>query len=368
MIGGFSWHDAERFRKAVSSYEEEAEIAGEKERFVSGARLKSGLDERAALELFDLCSSFRGYGFAESHAWAFGAHAYTSAWLRHHYPAEYFASLMTEDPGMWRRATLMQEARRKGVSFSRVHINLSGLHYQVGRNEDGSKSIKVPLTSVLAVSETTTRKIVLERLARGPYGGVKDLYERVAVDRDVLLALARAGAFDGLQERRDALYQIGALANLQPPALKPLLSPLPETPPLPELNIREKVAWDYRLKGLNEWGVHPVDLMRQQLLALGATPMVRLPHHGYVTTAGVVVAKQRPPTAKGFAFYVLEDGPLRLQVVISPDLWADERALLREARVLVVSGQLEKRGRAWTIRADRLVDAQGKAATSGTEV
>lgn len=186
-VAGFSWNDAEHFRKAVSSYEEEGEVADEKQCFISGAQRKSHMDEETAIQIFDLCSSFRGYGFAESHAWAFGAHAYTSAWLRHHYPAEYFASLLTEDPGMWPRSTLMQEARRKGVGFARVHINLSGLHYQVGRNEDGSRSIRVPLTSVLAVSDKVARRIVLERLARGPYSGVRDLYERLAVDWDTLV-------------------------------------------------------------------------------------------------------------------------------------------------------------------------------------
>ncbi len=55
---------------------------------------------------------------------------------------------------------------------------------------------------------------------------------------------------------------------------------------------------------------------------------------------------------------MLENGPLYLQVFLSPDLWQKERDVLREARVLIVAGQLEKRGRAWTIRADRIVDAQ----------
>jgi error-prone DNA polymerase len=367
LVAGFSWNDAERFRKAVSSYEEDGEAEGEKQRFIQGAQQKSGLDEETAVEIFDLCSSFRGYGFAESHAWAFGHHAYTSAWLRHHYPAEYFAALLTEDPGMWPRSTIVQETRRRGVGFARVHINLSGLTYQVDRNEDGSKSVRVPLTSILAVSEKVARSVVLERLSHGPYAGVKDLYERLTIDRDALEALARAGAFDSLRERRDALYQIGALIHIQPPALQPVLSALPDTPPLPKLTVREQITWDYRLKSFNEWGVHPVDLMRQQLLALGAVPMVRLPHYGYVTTAGFIVAKQRPPTAKGFAFYVIEDGPLRLQVVISPDLWERERDLLREARVLLVTGLLEKRGRAWIIRAERLTDPYGdvKEDTSG---
>ena len=84
--------------------------------------------------------------------------------------------------------------------------------------------------------------------------------------------------------------------------------------------------------------------------------------------AGIVVAKQRPPTAKGFAFYVLEDGPLRIQVVISPDLWQCEREVLRGTRTLIVSGQLEKRGKAWTIKAEQLVDAQGNVKTTLPEV
>jgi error-prone DNA polymerase len=140
QVAGFSWNDAERFRKAVSSYEEDGEVADEKRRFIAGAQLKSGLDEDTATRIFDLCSSFRGYGFAESHAWAFGAHAYTSAWLRHHYPAEYFAALLTEDPGMWPRSTLVQEARGKGVGFAEVHINLSGLTYQVGRMRTAARA------------------------------------------------------------------------------------------------------------------------------------------------------------------------------------------------------------------------------------
>lgn len=83
--------------------------------------------------------------------------------------------------------------------------------------------------------------------------------------------------------------------------------------------------------------------------------MVRLSPYGYVATAGVVIAKQRPPTAKEFAFYVLEDGPLHIQVVISPDLWQRERGVLREDEVMIVSGELEMRGRAWALRAAALL-------------
>jgi len=196
-IAGFTWNEAEHFRKAVSSYEDDDEIADEKYRFISGAQQKTGLDTPTALALWKMLSAFKGYGFAESHAWAFGTHAYTSAWLRHHYPAEYFAALLTEDPGMWPRATVVQEARRKGVGFACVNINLSGLTYGVSRNDDGSKSIQAPLTSIKAVSEKVARRVVLERLAHGPYSGVKELYERLAIGRDTLEA---AGTRRGLRQ------------------------------------------------------------------------------------------------------------------------------------------------------------------------
>ena len=353
QVAGFSWSDAEAFRKAVSSYEEESEILEERRRFLEGTKRTSGLSERDALKIFDLCSAFRGYGFAESHAWAFGTHAYTSAWLRHHYPAEYLAALLTEDPGMWPKGTIRQEAKRWGVEFAKLCINRSSLTYQVERDEKG-KAVRLPLTAVKGVSEKAAREIVLERLQRGAYADAQVLYGRTKLDRDTLESLARAGAFDALQTRRDALYQLGALPNVQPTGETPLLSALPETPSLPNLSVKAQITWDYQTKAMSEWGVHPVDLVRQHLLSLGATPMARLPSCGVVTTAGLVVAKQKPPTAGGFAFYVLEDGPHRLQLVISPDLWEAQREVLRDAPLILATGGFEKRGRAWTLRAAAL--------------
>ena len=356
QVAGFSWSDAEAFRKAVNSYEDESEIVDEKRRFLAGAQRTAGLSEEETLDIFNLCSAFRGYGFAESHAWAFGTHAYTSAWLRHHYPAEYFAALLTEDPGMWPRGTIRQEAKRWNIAFSKLCINRSSLTYQVERDEE-SKSIRLPLTVIKGMSEKAARVVVLERLQNGSYSDAKNLYERIKLDKNTLEALARAGAFDSVQTRRDALYQLGALPNVQPVGETPLLSALPETPQLPKLLTKEQITWDYQTKAMSEWGVHPVDLIRQQLLSLGATPMARLPSCGFVTTAGLVVAKQKPPTAGGFAFYVLEDGPNRLQLVISPDLWDAHRELLRDVPILLATGEFEKRGRAWVLRATALWEA-----------
>jgi error-prone DNA polymerase len=166
--------------------------------------------------------------------------------------------------------------------------------------------------------------------------------------------LIKAGAFDRLLERREALYQLAVLLASRQPRQKHLFG-AGESPPFPELSLLEKIGWDYKLKGLTEHLVHPVDLHRQELLELGAVPMARLHKtQGFVRTAGLVIAKQKPPTARGFAFYLLEDGGERIQVVLSPDVWEDNRTTLRDARMLLTEGSLHREQQAWTLKAEQV--------------
>jgi error-prone DNA polymerase len=352
QVAGMDWVEAEKFRKRVTTFEDEREIRDWHRTFIEGAIKTSGCSAEESQAIFDMMASFRGYGFAESHAWAFALHAYTSAWLRHHHPAEFLASLMTEHPGMWSHSTLRQEAKRYGIPFGRLDINRSGMSYLVEREGD-HKRLRPPLTAVKGVGEEAAREILFGRLAKGSYRDVRDVYERVRVKPEALEGLARAGAFGRLQDRRDALFQARALRNLQPVGEKPLFTTVPESPPLEALAFADETLWDYVTKGFSEVGVHIIDLMRQRLRGLGATPLAAC-QNGWVRTAGLIIAKQKPGTAKGFAFYMLEDGPVRMQVVISPQLWERELLTLRDAKVLVVEGWHERTYQARTLRADRL--------------
>jgi error-prone DNA polymerase len=353
-VAGFSWTEAELFRKHVTSFDELSEIEAEHRRFIAGAVAHTGMSREVAEQVFELCSVYRGYGFAESHAWAFAVTAYKSAWVRHHYPAEYLAAFLSDAPGMWSASTLRHEAQRWGVGFLKLELNASGVFYAV-EVVDGQKWVRPPFTAVAGLSEELAGRIVRERRSGGPFASVRDLFERVILERDVLDALARAGAFDRIISRRDALFEVAALTHMQPPGRASLLSGYSqEPPPFPALSLPEKVTWDYRTKGLSEYLVHPIDLIRRQLLDIGATPMVRLPKHGFVTTAGLVVARQKPPTAQGFAFFVIEDGPERVRVVISAGRWERHREVLRDASVLLVEGLLETEGLALTLSATDL--------------
>jgi error-prone DNA polymerase len=379
-VAGMSWSDAERFRKKVTTFEDEAEIRDWHKAFLEGAMRTRGCTAEEAQAIFDAMAAFRGYGFAESHAWAFGLHAYLSAWLRHHHPAAYLAAVMNEHPGMWPLSTIRQEATRWGVGMAPLDVNASNAGWRVEPDDDAPprrrptpalgdpdappRRLRPPLWIVNGVSEDVAREVVLERARAGPYRGLRDLYGRLAVPGEALEALARAGAFDALQPRRDALYEARALHHAAPPGRTPLFDGLPPLPPLEALGQAERTIWDYRAKGLSEAGVHPVDLMRGPLRDLGALPLARAPE-GEVRTGGLIVARQKPQTAKGFAFFVIEDGPERAQVVVTPDLWDAQWKVLRDARLLVVDGVLQRVGRAWTLRAQRVVGLGGPVEMRG---
>lgn len=103
-------------------------------------------------------------------------------------------------------------------------------------------------------------------------------------------------------------------------------------------------------------GLHPLDPQRARLRDLDCEALVDLKHGAACWAVRVIVAKQRPPTAKGFAFYVLEDPSGRMQAIISPDLWEAHRVLPWDARALIVQGQVTRQQRAVTVRVDRLAE------------
>lgn len=353
---GYSWPEAERLRKRIARAEEEGDLEGEAARFIRGVERTLGATPAQARALWQMVAAFRGYGFTASHAHAFAQHAYASAWLRRHYPAAYFAAFLTERPGFWPADTLRQQAHRRGVPVLPLDINQSGLYYHTERTP-GGRGVRLALPSVTGVSEALAQAILLERL-HGGFRSLEDFYHRVALEGDVLLNLVRAGAFDALlPDRRAALFQAQALLQSQPSGQRGLLpAPLPPTPPLPPLEPGERLAWDYQTKGFSERALHPLDLMRSRLLELGCKPLAALQGLAgcSVRTAGLRKFLQKPPSASGFAFVVIEDGPQLAQLIVAPALWERHARLLQTAPVLVVEGVVERVGPLLTLKVQRL--------------
>lgn len=319
---GMDWVEADSFRKQVSKVEEAEELEALRLRFVAGAASTCAAPEMEASEVFGWCAAFRGYGFAESHAWSFAQHSYASAYLRHHYPAPYLAAVLTEAPGMWPAHIIALEARRWGVELCPLHLNRSGSTYRV----ESLQSVRIPFTALDSISEETARSIVLERRLGGPFKTVEDAYDRLPMSREQHEGLAKAGGY-GDASRHKALYLLGTLSNARPPGQAGLLGPETPAPALPGLSPDELLHLDLGTTGVTASGRDVLDGQRPQLRDMGCAPLGNLKHGTSVWIAGSVVARQRPPTARGFAFFVVQDGAERVQVIISPDLWAACRSV-----------------------------------------
>ena len=355
-LAGFTIGEGEGLRRAMSRKRSLEALEAYRERFVAGAAGK-GVDERTANEVYDTLVGFSGFGFPKSHAAAFGLLAYQSAWLRHHYPAEFLCGLLNEQPmGFYPPASLVRDAQRRGVEVLPPDINLSearcGLEPCVDSTQALSHSVRVGLAYVSSVGKDDAEALEAERDASGPYRGVGDLSRRAQVSRDALEALVRGGACDCFgPRRRDLLWELGLATR--PRSVEgtrgeakqlPLpLDPTAETPALTDLTRWERMLADYRETGLSV-GTHPMTLLRPHLPegTLASPELHEAPHGSTVAFAGLAVARQRPATAKGIVFMLLEDEHGQVNLIVPREVYERHRAVVRGEPLVLVRGRFER--------------------------
>ncbi|MGA9762686.1 MAG: error-prone DNA polymerase [Gaiellaceae bacterium] len=364
-LAGFSVGEAEGLRRAMSRKRSAEALEAYRARFTRGAAAK-GVDPETADMVYDKLSSFSGFGFPKSHAAAFALLGYQSAWLRHYYPGEYLASLLNAQPmGFYSPAALVRDAQRRGLVVLPVDVNASAACSQVeASNGVEGGAVRIGLLLVRALGEAGAKALVTERERGGAFADVCQLAQRSSLDERTLSALVQAGACDSFgRPRRTLLWQLGlAPRDRSVPGSagkeRQLALPLPPTvatPPLPEQSVWERLLSDYRATGLST-GVHPLALLRPELPP-GTLSSVDLPtarNGSRVTVAGMVVARQRPPTANGVTFLLLEDETGQLNVIVMPPLYASNRALVRGEPILLARGRLQRSGGTINVIADEL--------------
>jgi DNA polymerase-3 subunit alpha len=177
-------------------------------RFVEGCKMTSGIDARKANELFDLIDKFAGYGFNKSHAAAYALLSYQTAWLKTHYPHEFYAASMCFDMHQSDKlAVYVDDMRRGGFALLGPNINKSEAEFTVEATEEGH-AVRYALAGIRNVGEKAMDQVVEERRRAGPFESLEDLFRRMppgAMNRRQLEGLAGAGAFDGLEANRAKL-------------------------------------------------------------------------------------------------------------------------------------------------------------------
>lgn len=204
ILAGYSLGDADLLRRAMGK-KVQAEMDAQRSRFVSGCREHSQIEPDKANELFDLIDKFAGYGFNKSHAAAYALLAYQTAWLKTHYPHEFYAASMCFDMHQSEKlAIFVDDMRRNGIALAGPDINRSEAEFTVERTDEGH-AVRYALAGIRNVGEKAMDAIVAEREANGRFATLEDLFRRVpqgSMNRRQLEGLAGAGAFDSLEPNR----------------------------------------------------------------------------------------------------------------------------------------------------------------------
>ncbi|HEY7863568.1 MAG TPA: error-prone DNA polymerase, partial [Thermoanaerobaculia bacterium] len=348
VAAGFTGGEAEELRRAMGFKRSAEKMIGIE------ARLRAGMTERgiagaAQDQIVKSITSFALYGFPESHAASFALIAYASAYLKAHHPTAFLASLLNAWPmGFYHPATLVKDAQRHGVLVRPVDVRRSGW---ACRWEEGA--VRMGLRYVKGLAETTGRRIEREQAAQD-FGGIDDLARRAGLRAEELDRLAYAGALAGFgRTRRAALWQAAHAGRTSGPLFADLSTD--GVSPLPEMSAVEETMADYEAAALTT-GPHAIAHEREALRrrgVLSAQQLARLPEGTRVTTAGAVIVRQRPGTAKGFVFLTLEDETGMCQAIIRPDLFQQNRSVIVGSGSLIVEGRLQKQDGTLSVKGER---------------
>jgi error-prone DNA polymerase len=354
VFAGFTAGEAEGLRRAMSRKRSEAAIRAYEEKFVEGA-IARGAGRPQAEGIWSQIVGFSGFGFPKAHSAAFGLLAYQSTWLRVHYGMEFLCGLLNEQPmGFYPPDSLVHEAQRRGIQILSPCVMKSSAECTVA-----PPSVRLGLGYVNGVREDEVKAIVAARAQR-EYESVGDLAARSGAGSETLSRLAWAGACDALldgpvlERRREALWQLGVAVPADGDQLALPVEPH-AAPELQSLDLWERMLADYGSTGIT-LHEHPLELMRPTLgeEVVSSAGLERSAHGSRVTVAGLVVARQRPATANGMTFMLLEDELGTINLIVAPPVYDQCRTAVRAEPLVMAEGRLEHRDGTTNVVVDRI--------------
>jgi DNA polymerase III subunit alpha len=393
VLGGYSLGGADLLRRAMGKKKPE-EMAKQKETFLAGARAKS-VDPRVADQVFELMAFFAGYGFNRSHSAAYGWITYQTAYLKHHFPHEFMAGLMSCDAdNIDNIVKFIAEARAMGLVVERPDINESLSDFTVtaptadgaGSGNGGGKVIRFGLGAVKGVGGNAVEAILEARARDGRFASLYELCRRVDTqkcNRRVLEQLIKSGALDGLpaaaelkggraqligaldsalergaseqRDRRSGQTSLFGLLTASEPMRAPGASPPPGAgevyPDIEPWGPKQLLAFEKEALGFYISG-HPLDRYRGDLqrFATATTSDFTTGRRGVgdQSIGGIVSQYREMITKKGdkMARFMLEDAEGALEVIAFPKTFEKVRHVLVSDEPNLCTGQVKNEGNA----------------------
>ena len=345
-FAGFTPGEADGLRRAMSRKRSQEMLQRHRERFIEGALAHGGAERGTAERVWRMVEGFAGFGFPKAHSAAFGLLAYQSTWLRVHYGPEFLCALLNEQPmGFYAPDSLVHEAEQRGIAVLGLDVNASAVECTV---DDGG--VRLGLGYIKDVASAEVRDLVTEREQNGPFSSLGELAARIGIRRRALEQLAWSGACESLigqAGRRSALWQLGVAAPGQGAGEGTQLAlplELPAAPRLRQLGRWQRLIADYATSGVAV-GDHAMAILRKRLavpMLVTSAQLQRLPTGCAVAVAGLVIARQRPGTAKGTMFLLFEDEWGTVNLIVGKAVYERHRHLARAEPLLLARGRLER--------------------------
>ncbi|CAG0931604.1 MAG: DNA polymerase III subunit alpha [Rhodocyclaceae bacterium] len=353
VVAGYSLGGADLLRRAMGKKKPE-EMAKQRESFVAGAAA-NGIGAGKANEIFDTMEKFAGYGFNKSHAAAYSLVAYQTAYLKCHHPAAFMAATLSSEMSDTDKVQFfVADAVSNGLTFLPPDVNRSRHRFA----PVDAKTIRYGLGAIKGTGESAIGAIVRARESGGDFADLFDFCRRIdkrVVNRRVIEALIRAGAFDSVCERRAALAaSVGiALEAAEQAERNALQAGLFDIGGGQEqaLKMLDAAPWSERERLLNEKQAlgfflsgHPYNEVRAELAAFIRRPLSALePQKEPVLLAGLVTATRTQMTRRGKMIVVtLDDGTAQVEITVFNELYDAERAKIREDEPLIVEGKVSR--------------------------
>ncbi|ACM36640.1 MULTISPECIES: error-prone DNA polymerase [Rhizobium/Agrobacterium group] len=368
VCAGFTGGEADQLRKSMATFKFTGGVSRFKEKLVSGM-VKNGYTPEFAEKTFSRLEGFGSYGFPESHAASFALIAYASNYVKCHFPDVFCAALLNSQPmGFYAPAQIVGDARAHGVEVRPVCVNRSRWDCtleRIGTTQQHAVRLGMRMVKGLVVADVA--RIVAARM-NGPFDSVDDMWRRSGVPAASLVELAHADAFQPSLKlaRRDVLWAIKALRDEPLPlfaaAAEREMKTIAEQNE-PEVELRQmtkghNVVEDYGHIGLTLRD-HPIaflrtDLAKRNIVTCEEAMTAR--DGRWVITAGLVLVRQKPGSAKGVMFITIEDETGPANIVVWPKLFEKRRRIVLGSSMMAIHGRIQREGEVVHLIAQQLFD------------
>jgi DNA polymerase-3 subunit alpha len=369
-LGGFSWLEADKLRKAMGK--KIPELMEEQHKKLMDGLLKNGMVEAKANELWKLIEPFAAYGFNKAHAASYGRVAYQTAYMKANYPAAYMAAVLTADSGdVEKIAEIIAECKRMGLPVLPPDINESFEDFTVIKNKEGKEGIRFGLTTIKNFGEGIAHTIIEERKAEGKFNDLADFLIRIKdrnLNKKSLEALIKTGALDAFGERGsllgnlERLLQFNKESSSMPTNQDSLFGTISTGPtihlePTEPAKMDDVLAWEKELLGLYLSG-HPLEKFRDKLESSknNLAKLVNAPENMVVVVAGILSDIKEIMTKGGdkMIFATLSDFSGSLEVVVFPKILLAHKDICVLDKCIVIKGKISHRNGEVSMIADKI--------------